>query len=686
VPRIPINEYQRQVAPGGVGVTPHATATPVSGIEGAALQGFGNALHGTENVVAAYAQKFKRDDDQAHADDAYVTQFGPQFRDLYQNYYNLQGKDALDQRPDYEKRMVELRSSVREGLQNDDQKKLFDGATRGRMEAELDSMARHAAQERRVWMAQTHTATLENLSSTAADKHNDDQAFEGALRSGLAEIDRFGTSRGASAESMRAEGSAFIGRAWTQRIDRAMVDDALGANDMYRAHESLIPPEAREVIERKLKAAVLPVQARIIADHIMTGAPIDSAVTAVRNGDGKMLKVADTQEPIAVDAPTKVKDTRAAAASWVATADSLSRRLYPENPLFADMVTSVIKGRVANVAAAQEAIQKQAQETIFGTMNRTGAVSVDAVLRDPAARDAWTRLDEQTKHAFITRLKGDADGDSLKSNPTAVLDWFRRIHADDSDPTKIRNRSEIAGVLGHGASKADYLFLTNEFDRAQTPEGNTFLKQKASTVTTARRMLHGSIVGVHRLPRGRLAELGDGPRRAGAHPRSRSPRTRPGTAGSRLRSATMAGDAPAMVAGFAGGAVAGGAAGTAVPVVGNAVGATVGGFAGAGALPAGLRSAMMEMYEKGDVTSSSDFIERALHVAWETGKGGLIGAATGGAGVVAKGALPVAMPALARGASVTAAEVGALATVGKGSKASCPSRRTSSTRPCCWAA
>jgi hypothetical protein len=136
--------------------------------------------------------------------------------------------------------------------------------------------------------------------------------------------------------------------------------------------------------------------------------------------------------------------------------------------------------------------------------------------------------------------------------------------------------------------------------------------------------------------------------------------------------ATMAGDAPAMVAGFAGGAVAGGAAGTAVPVVGNAVGATVGGFAGAGALPAGLRSAMMEMYEKGDVTSSSDFIERALHVAWETGKGGLIGAATGGAGVVARGALPVAMPALAKGASVTAAEVGALATVGKGLEGQLP--------------
>lgn len=135
----------------------------------------------------------------------------------------------------------------------------------------------------------------------------------------------------------------------------------------------------------------------------------------------------------------------------------------------------------------------------------------------------------------------------------------------------------------------------------------------------------------------------------------------------------IAGDLPAMVAGFFAGApvgsAVGGAVGTAVPVVGNvagaAGGAVVGGFAGAGALPAGLRAAMMEMYTKGEVQSASDFVGRALHVAWETAKGGVVGAATGGAGVAAKAALPVAAPLTARILAPTAAEVATMTTVGR---------------------
>lgn len=137
--------------------------------------------------------------------------------------------------------------------------------------------------------------------------------------------------------------------------------------------------------------------------------------------------------------------------------------------------------------------------------------------------------------------------------------------------------------------------------------------------------------------------------------------------------AGIAGDLPAIVPGFIGGAAAGGtvggAVGTAVPVIGNvagaAGGAVVGGWAGAAALPAGLRAAMMEMYTKGEVQSASDFVDRALHVAWETAKGGMVGAATGGAGLAVKGALPVVLPAVVKTTGVTAAEVTTLATVGK---------------------
>lgn len=101
--------------------------------------------------------------------------------------------------------------------------------------------------------------------------------------------------------------------------------------------------------------------------------------------------------------------------------------------------------------------------------------------------------------------------------------------------------------------------------------------------------------------------------------------------------AGLVGDVPAMVPGFLAGAPAGGAVGSAFPVIGTAIGAGAGGFAGANALPAALRTVMMDAYTKGEVKSSSEFIERALHVAWETTKGGVVGAATFGAGsVVAK--------------------------------------------------
>jgi hypothetical protein len=74
---------------------------------------------------------------------------------------------------------------------------------------------------------------------------------------------------------------------------------------------------------------------------------------------------------------------------------------------------------------------------------------------------------------------------------------------------------------------------------------------------------------------------------------------------------------------------------------------------------------MMEAYSKGEITSSSDFIERAMHVAWASFKGGAVGAATGGAGIIAKAALPVAAPAVAQVLAPTAAEIATMATVAK---------------------
>ena len=135
---------------------------------------------------------------------------------------------------------------------------------------------------------------------------------------------------------------------------------------------------------------------------------------------------------------------------------------------------------------------------------------------------------------------------------------------------------------------------------------------------------------------------------------------------------TMAGDLPAMVPGFMAGAPVGGAAGSAFPVVGTAAGSLIGGFAGANALPAALRATMMDAYQKGEVKSASDFVMRAMHVAWETTKAGIVGGATGGAGIAAKAALPVAAGAVTQAVVPTAAQIATMTTVGKGLEGQLP--------------
>ena len=124
----------------------------------------------------------------------------------------------------------------------------------------------------------------------------------------------------------------------------------------------------------------------------------------------------------------------------------------------------------------------------------------------------------------------------------------------------------------------------------------------------------------------------------------------------------LAGDLPAMVGGFAIGTPAGG---------GVASAAT--GAAAAFALPAALRSTLMDAYEKGSFTNFGDFWDRASGILLDTAKGWITGAATGAAGPLTAGALPAAASPAIKAATSTAAEVATMTTVGKAVEGQVPS-------------
>lgn len=130
---------------------------------------------------------------------------------------------------------------------------------------------------------------------------------------------------------------------------------------------------------------------------------------------------------------------------------------------------------------------------------------------------------------------------------------------------------------------------------------------------------------------------------------------------------------PEMVVGAIAGTAAGSAAGTAVaPGPGTFVGGLTGGGAGAFAVPAAIRTSLMQAYSKGEVKSSGDFLARTAIVLKETAKEALVGAATLGAGgaaarVVGKAIAPaigetisVGTARAAIGTAATAAEIGTM--------------------------
>lgn len=103
-------------------------------------------------------------------------------------------------------------------------------------------------------------------------------------------------------------------------------------------------------------------------------------------------------------------------------------------------------------------------------------------------------------------------------------------------------------------------------------------------------------------------------------------------------------DLPFYAAGALVGGAIGGAAGSEVPVVGNITLGAIGAGAGAFAVPAGLRQALVEGIQKGDIKSFGDLMHRAADVVWATTKG----AWTGAAGEFAE-AIPVGAAVLKSG-------------------------------------
>lgn len=226
MPQVP-NEFVQTVMPQGREIPIDIKASPAD--FGAQV---GATLSQTGNELMQQAVARQQLANETAVNDTVNNKFFPQFQGLYQKYYSLQGKDAVDQLGPMQQQMREMANQTRSSLSNAMQQKMFDQEANRRMQVEFAGMGRYADQQDKIYQAQTSASTVQTYTATAADKANDPYVFENSRLGISNEIDRMGMASGQSAETIRANKQKAI-------------------NDLYRTvvmKQALTDPGAAQAI------------------------------------------------------------------------------------------------------------------------------------------------------------------------------------------------------------------------------------------------------------------------------------------------------------------------------------------------------------------------------------------------------------------------------------------------------
>ncbi len=306
-----------------------------------------------------------------------------------------------------------------------------------------------------------------------------------AFATGIAEINGLLNARGMRKnlppEQTEVEKAKALDEAWGSRIKAALIADPLRADAMFRQHEMELGPQLRIILEHELKTAVMPVQAKTVAERIISGSVLNPD-----KGGEVLLQVAATPESTAagVPAPLNKRDTRANLAGWISTAEQAADRLHPGDPVFRDLVVTQIKGYVNTIVAAQDGIARQAHGVLMtaamGSNGRKPLV-LDQLLSSPEAKQAWSLTDPQSQRGILALLEHNAKearGEFTRSNPTLVRELHDRMFLDENDPKKLRSVTELVPHFARGLNQQSYDWLKKELETARTPEGNAFLRDK----------------------------------------------------------------------------------------------------------------------------------------------------------------------------------------------------------------
>ncbi len=282
MPQIPYDPVQ-QVMPTGRLAGQQIQASPAD--FGAQV---GQTLSQSSNDLMRQADQRQQLDNETAVNNTINNDFFPAFQDAYQKYYALQGKDAVDQLPVYQQQMQDLRQQYRESLGNQMQQRLFDQQVDRRIQFEIAGMSRYRDQQNKIYQAQTFQGTIHRLISAAADKWNDPQAIQNAVRSIGEATFNFSRQTGASPEYSDNQLSGYLNKLFGSVIERRLAaGDVTGAQRLYDegTERDLITGEGAARLQERLKPYQQSQEAAR-AFSVATGGPIATKISQTAQNAG----------------------------------------------------------------------------------------------------------------------------------------------------------------------------------------------------------------------------------------------------------------------------------------------------------------------------------------------------------------------------------------------------------------
>lgn len=269
MPKVPVYQRTETLRPAfQQGITTQASADDFGAAIGRGLSAIGEGVSNAGDALAEYRaienETTAKDRHNQYLDDRRALMYDPET-----GYMNSQGKTALDQRAEYEKRLKELRYKYSDGL-SPGASQLFNRAVDASEREGLQSGIIHAGAERKSYISNVSKSRIDTFTEEALAQYQNPQAVEKYIIAGEAELQRRAQLEGWGADMLENQTAEYRSGVHKNVALALANDDPVAAQEYVNEHKDVLTGPHRYDLETTLSDAVKQEQSKREADRILT--------------------------------------------------------------------------------------------------------------------------------------------------------------------------------------------------------------------------------------------------------------------------------------------------------------------------------------------------------------------------------------------------------------------------------